>query len=62
VLAIILGLVSLTSCLDGSHIACDDTIVAWVGSSLVFGLLMQPLERLLALMESESRVPICNAG
>jgi hypothetical protein len=36
--------------------------LAWVGSSLVFGLLVQPLEGLLALMESASRVPICNPG
>ena len=49
------------SCLDGSRIASDDGS-EWVGSSLVFGPLMQPLEGLLALMESASRVPICNAG
>jgi hypothetical protein len=35
---------------------------AWVGSSLVFGLLVQPLNGLLALMESASWVPIWNAG
>jgi len=30
--------------------------LAWVGSSLVFGLLVQPVRELLALMESASRV------
>ena len=33
-----------------------------VGSSLVFGLLVQPLRGLLALMESANRVPFWNAG
>ncbi len=36
--------------------------LAWVGSSLVFGLFVQLLKGLLALMESASSVPICNAG
>ena len=51
------------SCLDGSRVASDD-MTDWrvVGSSLVFGLLVQPLRGLLALMESASWVPICNAG
>ena len=35
---------------------------AVVGSSLVFGLLVQPLRGLLALMESANRVPFWNAG
>ena len=50
------------SCLDGSRVASLDMSSAWVGSSLVFGLFVQPLEGLLALMESASSVPICNTG
>jgi len=36
--------------------------MAVVGSSLVFGLFVQSIRGLLALMESASRVPICNTG
>ena len=43
-------------------VASLDMSSAWVGSSLVFGLLALPLEGLLALMESANRVPISSSG
>ncbi|PYD74408.1 hypothetical protein CFR71_15255 [Novacetimonas pomaceti] len=37
-------------------------VLALVGSSLLFGLLMQSLKRLLALMESANKAPFCLSG
>jgi len=37
-------------------------VLALVGSSLLFGLLVQSFKRLLALMESANKVPFCFAG
>ena len=48
------------SCLDGSRVASIDLRI-WrvVGCSLVFGLLVQPIVGLLALMGSANKVPYC---
>ena len=40
----------------------ENDAVALVGCSLLFGLLMQSISRLLALMESANWVPFCLSG